>query len=268
MPTFNTAQASFGQSTANPANLVNAVGQRATGGMGGGINKKHAEVYKDMMTHEHGLNKDMATHLGGIQMKINRGEQRHEMNTLVQNQNNAKEVAATAHVQGLETATTQAGLQRRLANQQQRHDFRMQSGAHNNAVNLASHIGSLAEGGTAVDFSHGDVKANFTLKKAAAAAPQATAQPVHPSGPSFIGMPGNKASAPKSVFAAATAARAQAAAPTGPKPTVTRGAGGRMVALNPAKAAAPAKKKAAPKQAQPTVTRDSKTGKIASLKKK
>ena len=251
MATFNTAQAAFGQSSANPANLAGGLGNAVGNAMASrGPSKKSAEIYKDMMSHEHGLNKDMATHLGGIQMKINRGEQRHEMNTLVQNQNNAKEIAATAHVQGLETATTQAGLQRRLVGQQQRHEVRMQSGAHGNAVNFASHIGALAEGGTSVNFSHGDTNANFTLKKPAAAASTGSAKPT---GPKLIGMPTNIAG-PK--------------ATAGPKPTVTRGAGGRMVSLNPAKAAAPAKKKAAPKQAQPTVTRDPKTGKIASLKKK
>lgn len=266
MATFNTAQAAFGQSSANPANLAGGLGNAVGNAMASrGPSKKSAEIYKDMMSHEHGLNKDMATHLGGIQTGINRGEQRHEIKKMVLGHNQSQEAAATAHVQGLETATTQAGLQRRLVGQQQRHEVRMQSGAHGNAVNFASHIGALAEGGTAVNFSHGDINANFTLKKPAAAA----GQPVRPSGPSFVGMPGNRASAPKSVYAAAAgAARTQAAAPTGPKPTVTRGAGGRMVSLNPAKAAAPAKKKAAPRQAQPTVTRDPKTGKIASLKKK
>jgi hypothetical protein len=251
MATFNTAQAQFGQSTANPANLAGGLGN-AVGSMmaNRGPSKKSAEIYKDMMSHEHGLNKDMATHLGGIQMGINRGEQRHEIKKMVLGHNQSQEAAATAHVQGLETATTQAGLQRRLVGQQQRHDVRMQSGAHGNAVNFASHIGALAEGGTAVDFSHGDTKASFTLKKPAAAAPASSAKPT---GPKLIGMPTNIAG-PK--------------ATAGPKPTVTRGAGGRMVSLNPAKAAAPAKKKAAPRQAQPTVTRDPKTGKIASLKKK
>jgi hypothetical protein len=251
MATFNTAQAAFGQSSANPANLAGGLGN-AVGSMmaSRGPSKKSAEIYKDMMSHEHGLNKDMATHLGGIQTGINRGEQRHEIKKMVLGHNQSQEAAATAHVQGLETATTQAGLQRRLVGQQQRHEVRMQSGAHGNAVNFASHIGALAEGGTAVNFSHGDINANFTLKKPAAAAPTG---PAKPTGPKLIGMPTNIAG-PK--------------ATAGPKPTVTRGAGGRMVSLNNAKATAPAKKKAAPKQAQPSVTRDPKTGKIASLKKK
>jgi len=255
MATFNTAQAQFGQSNANPANLAGGLGN-AVGNMmaNRGPSKKSAEIYKDMMSHEHGLNKDMATHLGGIQMGINRGEQRHEIKKMVLGHNQSQEAAATAHVQGLETATTQAGLQRRLVGQQQRHDVRMQSGAHGNAVNFASHIGSLAEGGTEIKFSHGDVNANFTLKKPEAPQAQAKAEPVHPAGPSFVGMPGYRISAPKS--------------PEGPKPTVARGAGGRMVSLKGAQASAPAKKKSAPKQAQPTVTRDPKTGKIASLKKK
>jgi len=253
MATFNTAQAQFGQSNVNPANAAGGLGN-AVGAMmaSRGPSKKSAEVYKDMMSHEHGLNKDMASHLGKIQNRINVSEQRHEMNTLVQSHNNAQEAAALAHHQGLETATTQAGLQQRLESQKQRHEFKMQSGAHGNAVSFASHIGSLAEGGTAVDFSHGDTKAKFTLAKpAAAAAPTGHAKP---KGPELIGMPGYRMSAPK--------------APEGPKPTVARGPGGKMVSLKGEQTTAPAKKKSALKQTQPSVTRDPKTGKIASLKKK
>lgn len=264
---FNTAQANFGQSNANPGNVANNLGQMVGNRLAAtaGPNKKHVEAYKDMMTHEHGLNKDMATHLGGIQLQINRGEHRYEMKKMMLAHNQSQEAAATVHHQGIEAATTQAGLERRAVAQQQRHGIRAQADAHGNAIHLAQTIGQMAEGGTEVNFSHGDVKANFTLAKPAA--PQATAQPVHPSGPSFVGMPGNKASAPKSVYAAATAARAQAAAPAGPKPLVGRGAGGKMVSLKGTTPAAPAKKKSAPKQAQPLVTRDPKTGRIASLKK-
>jgi hypothetical protein len=203
MATFNTAQANFGQSNVNPANAASGLGN-AVGAMmaSRGPNKKSAEVYKDMMSHEHGLNKDMATHLGGIQLKINRGEQRHEMDKIVQTHNQSQEAAALAHHQGLETATTQAGLQQRLETQKQRHEFKMQSAAHGNAVNFASHIGSLAEGVTSVDFSHGDTKAKFTFAKPKATAP---AGPAKPKGPQLVGMPLNIATAGKPAVASTPA---------------------------------------------------------------
>ena len=196
MATFNTAQASFGQSNVNPANAAGGIGN-AVGAMmaSRGPSKKSAEMYKNMMSHEHGLNKDMASHLGGIQMQINRGEQRHEVRKMVLSHNQSQEAAATAHHQGLETATTQAGLQSRATAQQQRHEYRMQTGAHGNAVSFASHIGALAEGGTAVDFTHGDAKAKFTSKKPAAAA--APTGPAKVKGPQLVGMPLNIATAGK-----------------------------------------------------------------------
>lgn len=206
MATFNTAQAKFGQSNANPANAAGGIGN-AVGSMmaNRGPNKKSAEIYKDMMSHEHGLNKDMASHLGGIQMQINRGEQRHEIRKMILTHNQSQEAAATAHHQGLETATTQAGLQRRAAAQQQRHEYRTQTAAHGNAVSFASHIGSLAEGGTSVDFSHGDTRAKFTTKKPETPAATRTAKP---KGPELIGMPLNIATAGKPV-APSTPAKVQ-----------------------------------------------------------
>jgi hypothetical protein len=144
-----------------------------------------------------------------------------------------------AHVLGQEAATSEHGRRLEFFNQTRKH----------------------AEGGTGVDVTVGDYKASFTKKNRKPTTAPSVSEPAQTKGPTFVGMPSTRISAPST-----------SAAPVqeGPKPTVKRGPGGRMVSLKSGAApAAPArKKKASQAPAAPLIGRDPKTGKAISLKKK
>ncbi|CAB4167039.1 hypothetical protein UFOVP964_138 [uncultured Caudovirales phage] len=253
MPQFNTAQARFGPSNANPSNLANSLEQAAGNLMGNRpMSKKHVAVAKELMTHEAGVYKDVATHVGGIQNELNAQNNRHEMDQQVSRQNHENESKALDQHHEITKAQTEAGLAERAATQAHRHNMKATSVANTNATGFASHIASLAEGGTPVAFAHNDTNAKFTLKKETAPTPAQRAP--RPTGPQQIGMPLNIATAGKPTV------------PAGPKPVVGRGPKGQAVSLNASKTSTPSAKKTASKKTAPTVTRGA-GGRMTSLKK-
>jgi hypothetical protein len=210
------------------------------------------------------LNKDFASHQGGIHSALSAQEhsqtaslsaqehnqrfkedganRRHEIKKLVLGHNNDLEKAAVEHHLSTGKLRTESSLRVRESNV-----------AHKNSVDLISRVASAGEGGTPVSVTSGKASANFTLKSTPAPAAPVAPRPTK----SFVGMPDNRASVP---------------APKAAQPTVKRAPNGRMVSMKETTpTAAPAKKATAKKsvaKGQPTVTRDPQTGRMIGIKKK
>lgn len=241
----------------------------------------------EAMSHQHAYAKDLASHTGEIQSGLSSQEHsqtsslskqehnqrlketaaanRHETRRIVLTHNNDLEKAAVEHTHSIDLLRT--GSKAKIAEG---------GAAHKNAVDLVARLHGNAQGGTPVEFNHNGISGSFTSAfPSPATNPTPTVAPTPAPTPSFVGMPDNRASAPKAVYAAAAAARAQApaAAPKGPQPIVKRGANGRMVSLKNTEATEPVAttKKSTTKKAavkgQPTVTRDPKTGRMIGIKK-
>jgi len=246
------------------------------------------ELAKDYATHagnihsalsaqEHSQTSALSAQEHGQRLKEDAASRRHEIKKIVLTHNNDLQKAAVEHHLSTDKLRTESGIRVAEANNTSANTVNEARVAHRHAGDLINRIAAAGQGGTAVDVSGSGVKAKFTLKTPStpATSPTPTAAPRQTK--SFVGMPGNRASAPKAVYAAAASAgaRQQAATPKGPQPTVKRGPGGRMVSLKEATtpvASTPAKKapakKAAPSKGQPTVTRDPKTGRMVGIKKK
>lgn len=276
-----------------PTNLLGNMSSRATSTsqmvLQHGMNMEAAH-------HQNELAKDYATHAGSIQSSLSAQEhsqtsalsaqehgqrlkedaaaRRHEIKKIVLGHNNDLEKAAVEHHLSTDKLRTESGLRVTEANTASKNTINEATVAHKHAGDLLNRIAAAGKGGTDVAFTHGKVSANFTLNTPPAPATSPTVSPRQTK--SFVGMPGNKAGAPKAVYAAAAAAGAKtSAAPKGPQPTVTRGPNGRMVSLKeattPVAATAgkkPTANKTAPAKGQPTVTRDPKTGRMIGIKKK
>jgi hypothetical protein len=247
------------------------------------------ELAKDYATHagniqsglsaqEHSQTSALSAQEHGQRLKEDAASRRHEIKKIVLTHNNDLQKAAVEHHLSTDKLRTESGLRVTEANNTSTNTINEANVAHKHAGDLLNRIAASGQGGTDVSFKHKDINAKFTLKTppSPATSPTPTAAPRQTK--SFVGMPGNRAGAPRSAFAAAAAAGARAQtpeAPKGPQPTVKRGANGRMVSLKEATtpvASAPAKKapakKAAPAKGQPTVTRDPKTGRMVGIKKK
>ena len=231
--------------------------------------------------HGNELAKDYATHAGNIQSGLSAQEhsqasalsaqehgqrlkedaagRRHELKKIVLGHNNDLEKSALEHHLSTDKLRTESGLRVTEANNTSKNTVTESKVAHKHAGDLLNRISAAGQGGTDVSFKHGNVSASFTLKTPPSPATNPTPTVAPKQTKSFVGMPGNRASAP-------------AAAPSGPQPSVKRGPNGRIMSLKDTASAAPAKKapakKAAPAKGQPTVTRDPKTGRMIGIKKK
>lgn len=234
------------------------------------------ELAKDYATHagniqsglsaqEHGQTSALSLQEHGQRLKEDAAGRRHEIKKIVLTHNNDIEKSAVEHHLSTDKLRTESGLRVNEANNASSNTVNESNVAHKHAGDLLNRIAAAGQGGTDVSLKHGNVSASFTLKTPPSPATNPTPTVAPQQTKSFVGMPGNRASAPA----------AAPAAPKGPQPTVTRGPGGKMVSLKNATtpvASAPAKKapakKTAPAKGQPTVTRDPKTGRMIGIKKK
>lgn len=276
-----------------PSNFFNNMSARATSTsqmvLQHGMNMEAAhhgnELAKDYATHvggihsslsaqEHGQTSALSAQEHGQRLKETAAGNRHEIKKIVLNHNNDLEKAAVDHHLSTDKLRTESGLRVTEANNASKNTVTEARVAHKHAGDLINRIASAGQGGTPVDVAGSGVKAKFTLKIPSSPATNPTPTVAPKQTKSFVGMPGNRAGAPRSTYAAAAAAGAQAQAPKGPQPSVKRGPNGRIMSLKETTptASAPAQKttakKAAPAKGQPTVTRDPKTGRMIGIKKK
>lgn len=244
MPEMNTAPVNLGSSNQQPSL------PKARMGMG---------VGRSILQHNLDLN--YATHVGKIQaglsaqdhnqrMKENAANNRHEIRKSILEHQQGLEKEAVVHANSVDQLRTGSELK-----------VSEGEAAHKNAVDLMNRLGRNSAPGSEVAFKHGDVSATYTLKNSAK--PKATTTPTH-TGPSFVGMPGYRMSAPAAP-AAATPVQEE-----GPKPLVKQGEKGRFASLKTAEelaAAKKAKKKSTPAKTAPTVGRNAQ-GRMTSLKPK
>jgi hypothetical protein len=261
-----------------PANFFNNMSARATStsqmvlqhGMGMEAAHHGNELAKDYATHagniqsglsaqEHGQNSALSLQEHGQRLKETAATNRHVIKKTILDHRNELETRALDHHLSTDKLRTESGLRVTEANNTSSNTIKEAGVAHKHAGELIDRIAAAGQGGTEASLKHNNVSASFTLKTPPSPATNPTPTVAPRQTKSFVGMPGNRASAP-------------AAAPTGPQPTVTRGAGGKMVSLkNPTPTAAPAKKAPAKKavaKGQPTVTRDKTTGRMIGIKKK
>ena len=252
MPDLNPSPVQFGQSTWNP-------GTALANKLGGGNKSRGGGLTNQLV--QHSLNKDLATHVGGIEsglsaqahaqtMKQNAANNRHEIRKTILEHHQGLEKEAVVHNNSMDILRTGSQLK-----------VNEGDAAHKNAVELMNRLAKASAPGTDIAFKHGDVSASFTAKAKKETAPT-TPTPTTPTntGPSFVGMPGYHVTTP-----APSAAPAQE---SGPKPLVKKGEKGRFASLKtPEEQSAAKKTRKSSKSAVtgPTVKKGPK-GRFASLK--
>lgn len=264
-----------------PSNFFNNMSARATStsqmvlqhGMGMEAAHHGNELAKDYATHvggiqsalsaqEHGQTSSLSAQEHGQRLKEMAASNRHIIKKTILDHHNDLEKRAVDHHLSTDKLRTESGLRVTEANNTSKNTIRETKVAHKHAGELLNRIAAAGQGGTKVDMAGSGVKATFTLKIPDAPGTNPTPTVAPRQTKFFVGMPGNRASAPA----------AAPAAPTGPKPTVKRAPNGRMVSMKETTpTAAPAKKATAKKavaKGQPTVTRDPQTGRMIGIKKK
>jgi hypothetical protein len=249
MPEMNMSPVNIGQNDWNPAAAL-------SNKLGAGSNSRAGRGGITSQLIQHGLNKDLASHVGKIQadlssqdsgqrMKENAANNRHEIRKTILEHHQGLEKEAVVHTNSLERLRGESTAK-----------ISEGDAAHKNAVDLMKRLGKASSPGTDVAFKHGDVSASFTAKPKKE---KTATTPVH-TGQSFVGMPGYHVTTP-----------APAAAPSqdsSPKPLVKKGEKGKFASLKTPEeqaAAKKVKKSSKPAVTGPTVKKGPK-GRFASLK--
>lgn len=157
MPDMNLSPVEFGHSTWNPGTaLSNKLGKGGSSRSGMGLTGQLVQ---------HSLNKDLATHIGGIEsnlsaqqsgerMKENAATNRHEIRKIALEHRLGLEKEAVVHSNSMERLRGESSAK-----------VSEGEAAHKNAVDLMGRLSKAAASGSDISFAHGDVKASFTRKQ-------------------------------------------------------------------------------------------------------